>query len=83
MGENGSITYQIDASERQPAAEPRPASFQAMTPDGSRMFFTTQEPLVNGDEDPYSTDLYMYEVDKPVGHRFTLLSGNSDEAEAE
>ena len=53
-----------------------------MTPDGSRVFFTTQEPLVNGDEDPFSTDLYMYEVDKPVGHRLTLLSGRLDEAEA-
>ncbi len=82
MREDGNVSYLINASERTPATEPRPAAFQAMTPDGSRIFFTTQEPLVNEDEDPFSTDLYMYEVDKPVGHRLTLLSGRSTEAEA-
>ncbi len=73
MREDGQRTYQINASE---AGAPSSGTAQlwGMSADGSRVFLTTGDALIDGDEDG-SFDLYMYEVGKPVGSRLTLLSG--------
>jgi hypothetical protein len=76
MREDGHITYHLNASERTPGSESGDALIQAMTPDGSRVFFTTNASLVDADDDGGGSDLYMYEVDKPVGHRLTLISAD-------
>ena len=70
---DGQRTYRVNASERSEPAEPQSATAWLISADGSRVFFTTSESLVDEDEDAFS-DLYMYEVDKPVGGRLTLLS---------
>ncbi len=77
MREDGTKTFQINASETDPPAPPSPsgeAELWDASRDGSRVFFTTNEPLLDEDEDGGKTDLYMYEVDKPEGERLTLLS---------
>jgi hypothetical protein len=61
------------------------ASFQGASEDGSRVFFTTNQPLVNGDEDTTS-DLYMAEIQGQgaAAHLANLVqvSHNSHSAEA-
>jgi hypothetical protein len=42
-------------------SEPKPAQFQGASEDGSKVFFTTSQPLVDGDTDA-SEDLYMAEL---------------------
>jgi hypothetical protein len=74
MREDGERTYQLNASERTTPDTSRPAQIWGMSADGSRVFFTTDEALLDEDEDGTSSDLYMYEVEKPVGQRLTLLS---------
>lgn len=74
MREDGERTYQLNASERTSPASPQAAQLWGMSEDGSRVFFTTGESLVQEDEDGGSGDLYMYEAGKPAGHRLTLLS---------
>jgi hypothetical protein len=74
MREDGTRTYQINASERTTPESPASAQLWGMSADGSRVFFTTGEGLVNADTDGGSSDLYMYDVTKPAGSRLTLLS---------
>jgi hypothetical protein len=53
--------------------EPKPATFQGASADGSRVFFTSEQELVPADKD-HGTDLYEYNRDAPAGHRLTMLS---------
>ena len=74
-------------------AEGKPVHYIGMTPDGSKVFFTSEEQLTPEDKDT-STDLYMWsEAGQKAGHPLTLISkgdnagaagepGNSDECSA-
>jgi WD40-like Beta Propeller Repeat len=79
LREDGTRTFQLNASEKEP---PEPSAGDARigdaSRDGSRIFFTTAQSLVEADEDAVS-DLYMYEAEKPEGERLTLIGndGNS------
>jgi hypothetical protein len=75
--EDGARTYQLNASEKAIPEDPKPAKYWDASTDGSRVFFTTEEGLVEGDDG--SGDLYMYEVGKPEGERLTLLSDGTEE----
>jgi hypothetical protein len=72
MREDGERTYQLNASEKEALEEPGTAQVWAMSADGSRVFFTTSEGLIDGDNS--TEDLYMYDVTAPAGSRLTLLS---------
>jgi hypothetical protein len=74
MRENGRRTYQIDASEKTTRESAGNSQLWAMSADGSRVFFTSTEGLVDADNDGGSPDLYMYDVNAPVGARLTLVS---------
>jgi hypothetical protein len=76
LREDGVRTYQINASEN-PGSGSAPALLWDASRDGSRIFFTTQEQLLEEDEDGLN-DLYMYEVEKPEGDRLTLLTPESN-----
>jgi hypothetical protein len=54
--------------------EPQPARYQGASANGSKVFFTTTQQLVNGDTDS-TTDLYEYDFNNPPSHRITQVSG--------
>lgn len=49
------------------------ATFQGASADGSKVFFTTTEQLAATDKDSTS-DLYMYDFERPPGHQFVQVS---------
>lgn len=49
------------------------AKYWTATPDGSRAYFTTAQQLTADDTDG-SSDLYVYNAERPAGSRLTLLS---------
>lgn len=76
LRQDGTTTFQVNASEKTTPDElPGTARAWGMSGDGSRLFFTTSEGLVDGD-DAGDSDLYMYEVNEPIGSRLTLLSAD-------
>jgi hypothetical protein len=82
MRENGGTpaarTLWLSESEKVvPDPDPKPAWFRDASEDASRVFFTTAEQLVDDDTDA-STDLYMYDLHLPEGHRLTRLSHVAD-----
>jgi hypothetical protein len=48
------------------------ARFVAVSADGSRVFFETEQPLLGGDS---SDNIYEYDLDSPEGHRVVRVSG--------
>lgn len=54
-------------------ATPAAASFQGASADGSKVFFTTNQPLVDGDTDT-TTDLYEYDFSQPAGENLIQVS---------
>ncbi len=56
------------------------ALFQGASADGSKVFFTTTQPLVAGDTDE-TNDLYEYDFSKPLGARLTQISAGEANAE--
>jgi hypothetical protein len=54
--------------------EPRAAVYTGASADGSKVFFTTTQQLVNGDTDS-TNDLYEYDFHNPPGHRIVQVSG--------
>jgi hypothetical protein len=54
--------------------EAKPATFQGASADGSKVFFTTEQQLLNSDTDT-TTDLYEYDFKKPAGENLTQISG--------
>ncbi len=64
-----------EAEEGKPeSSEAKPAIFQGASADGSKVFFTTSQQLVNADTDETS-DLYEYDSEKPAGQRIVQVSG--------
>ena len=73
MRENGTTTIRINRSESTaPNPSPAVAEFRAATPDGSHVFFTSEEPLEDGDSG--GNDLWRWDADAPLGSRLTRLS---------
>jgi len=70
-------TVKLNASEKATPEEPQGASYWGASADGERVFFTTDEGLVNADDQP-GPDLYMYENSAPQGSRLTLLGGEGE-----
>jgi hypothetical protein len=80
------IYARIDGKETVAVSEPSPsecttcsptpsaAVYQGASADGSKVFFTTTQQLVNGDTDS-TTDLYEYDFNNPPGHRIVQVSG--------
>jgi hypothetical protein len=63
-----------EAEEGKPeSSEAKPATYQGASADGSKVFFTTTQQLVNGDTDS-SPDLYEYDFNNPPGHRIVQVS---------
>lgn len=80
---DGSSTVWLSESEATaPSPTPLGATFQAASQDGSRVFLTTEEALVDADQDSWG-DLYMYDFDAPPGERLTLVSVDSEPGDAE
>ena len=79
MRVNGTTTVQLNISEKsvRPRESPQGASLWTASADGSRVFFTTDEGLVDGDDDGFG-DYYMYDVDAPAGHHLTLISRDNN-----
>ncbi|MGN6189499.1 MAG: hypothetical protein ACTHOE_11405 [Conexibacter sp.] len=73
MREDGTRTVQLNASEKTSPESPQDAELWDMSRDGTRIFFTTSEGLVNDDNDGAS-DLYMYDTAAPAGAHLTRLS---------
>jgi hypothetical protein len=64
-----------EAEEGKPeSSEAKPAEYQGASADGSKVFFTTEQQLVNGDTDS-TADLYEYDFNNPSGHRIVQVSG--------
>ena len=71
-------TLWISESERSdPDPDPKPAMFRDATPTGDRVVFTSEEQLVDEDENS-GVDLYAFDVDAPAGDRLTLLSADGE-----
>jgi hypothetical protein len=76
---NGTMTIQVNASEKTPADPSQPATFQTASTDGTRVFFTTNEQLTSAPTNG-TVDLYMYDTTALAGHHLTLISaGHSTE----
>ncbi len=84
LREDGARTFHVNASEKTTPESAQAAVAWGISRDGSRVFFTTSEGLVDGD-DSGGQDVYMYDRTAPEGSRLTRLSVNArgDSCEAE
>jgi hypothetical protein len=63
-----------EAGEGKPEnSEALPAAYQGASANGSKVFFVTNQQLVNADTD-HTSDLYEYDFDKPLGHNIVQVS---------
>ncbi len=76
MREDGVRTFQLNASEKSTPESAQAAVAWEASRDGSRVFFTTSEGLVDGDDNS-NLDLYMYDRTAPEHSRLTRLSINA------
>ena len=74
--EDGARTFHVNASEKTTPESAQAAVAWGISRDGSRVFFTTSEGLVDGD-DGGGKDVYMYDRTAPDGSRLTRLSVNA------
>ena len=74
--EDGVRTFHVNASEKTTPESAQSAVAWGISRDGSRVFFTTSEGLVDGD-DSGGQDVYMYDRTAPNGERLTRLSVNA------
>jgi hypothetical protein len=65
------------------AASPRPAVFQGASEDGKRVFFTTAQSLLNGDESGEGSGVDLYEAELEVGALKRLMQVSHDPNGAE
>ncbi len=83
MRKDGTSTTWVSQSEAtEPAETPSPVSFQAASPTGAKVLFTSQEGLVDADSNA-RIDLYMY-TDGPMPEseaNLTLISAGLPEGE--
>jgi hypothetical protein len=85
----GGETVRVDESENPAAPSSSGAHFRTSSADGSRAFFTTNDPLVTDDDQPGGTisdphlDLYLYEHsdDPDNDENLTLISVDSEPAD--
>ena len=84
LREDGARTFQVNASEKSTPESAQAAVAWEASRDGSRVFFTTSEGLVDGDDDS-GEDVYVYDRAAPEGSRLTRLSVNArgDSCDAE
>ena len=84
LREDGARTFHVNASEKTTPESAQAALAWGISRDGSRVFFTTSEGLVDGD-DSGGQDVYMYDRTAPEGSRLTRLSVNArgDSCDAE
>jgi hypothetical protein len=81
MRENGTTTVQLNVSERTPVVGPARAIYAAASKDGSRVFFSSTEPLTS-DAPTEGTKLYMYNTTLPPGdHNLTLIASGVEATE--
>jgi hypothetical protein len=73
MREDGHRTVQLNVSEKAVPESPQGASVYDASASGDRVFFSSGEHLVEGDDNNV-LDLYMAEPDAPAGQRLTLVS---------
>jgi hypothetical protein len=74
-------TIKLNASEKPfPDAPEANATYWNASVDGSRVFFTTTEALTDDGTSGVS-NLYMYDLNAPVGARLTLLSKDTEPAD--
>ncbi|MGA8745190.1 MAG: hypothetical protein WB507_04935, partial [Solirubrobacterales bacterium] len=63
-------------------AEGKPVTFVGMTPDGSKVFFTSEEHLTPEDPEHVGASLYMWsEQGEKEGHPLTLISKSQEESQ--
>lgn len=82
MRVNGTTTVQLNASEKSTPEASQDAQLWTASVDGSRIFFSTAEGLVDGDDDG-AEDYYMYDVNAPTGHHLTLISSDNEPSVAD
>jgi hypothetical protein len=72
---NGTTSFEVSASQcnRVDCNAPADATFQAATPDGSRVFFTTKQQLLDADTDE-TNDLYACDI--PSGTPAPVIKAN-------
>ncbi len=82
MRVGGRRTVHLNASERTTPEASLAARLETTTPDGSRVFFTTLESLVDSDTDS-NVDLYMYDTTLPESdpHNLTQISEDAEPAD--
>jgi hypothetical protein len=80
-GESGAHTVDISNPAAEGASEcttcsttPYAAKFQGASADGSKVFFSTAQQLLNSDTDT-TTDLYEYDFNNPPGKNLVQISG--------
>jgi hypothetical protein len=56
-------------------ATPEDATYQGASTDGSKVFFTTTQPLVDGAVGDSTTNLYEYDFDNAAGENLVQVSG--------
>jgi hypothetical protein len=74
---NGTTTVQLNASEKTTPEGPQDGKLWTASADGSRIFFSTSEGLIDGDDDG-AEDYYMYDVNAPAGKHLTLISTDGE-----
>lgn len=79
---NGSVTVRINRSERTTPEATQSAELQAVTPDGSKVFFATSERLVDADENS-CVDIYRYDAALPDSHPSNLRLVTEDREPAD
>ena len=77
MRVHGATTVQLNASEKSAPESSQAAVLWTASADGRRVFFSTSEGLVDGDDDG-ADDYYLYDVDAPAGHHLTLISRDGE-----
>lgn len=72
------VTTQVNVDEN-PDEDPSPASadFEGATPDGTIVYFTTNQRLVAEDDD-FTRDLYRYDHSAPAGSQLELVSVDTE-----
>lgn len=82
------VSERTDCADQQPCtgapapdpAGPQPATYQAASADGTRIFFVTNQRLTDDDANDES-DVYMYDASASTGSRLTRLSQDGNPAD--
>jgi Tol biopolymer transport system component len=69
--EEGSVPGNCEACDTEPA-ERAAATFEGASVEGSKAFFSTEQPLLGGDS---TRNIYEYDFDAPTGERIVRVTG--------